>query len=744
MSGTRGGIGRILAMGIALALAFLLAIAGEARAGKYAVAQCGWYVGADAEWADTTGGVKFRPDGACIPPAGADPFEGAHLKSLTRDGQGTVSGTRFARWRWVAPAHTGITQVRGTWWHALHDGLEQRIGVDIAGGGFAPFAAAATTDVTPREFVAGFPTPVPALEDRLLCARAEASWCSLDAGSWSGLRALTITLEDDIPPWSALAGPITAGGWLRGYQGLFAWDWDAGAGVRFSETRLDGARVAETEYECAKALIGGEWRATQMRPCGLNVAVPHDIPTTSFSDGPHALVHCDVDFAANVGCTAPITILVDNNPPAHPRSALLAGGEGWRRANDFDLSWIDPDQAPGSPIAGAGWRLTGPLGFDTGAQFIDGRDPTSLADLKVPGPGSYSLALWLRDEAGNEAPASALVVPLRFDPTPPSVSFAAAGELPPQQLVVSVGDPLSGPAPGQILYREAGSQRWIELPTKLLPADAEGRASMVAPTPDLQPGTYFFRADAVDRAGNTASTTLRGDGTQMVVRKPAPVEVPAAKTRLFARLGGRSVRHGEALTVPFAASARLSGRLVDAEGAGLAGRVLRVVSRPSRGALAPLDSAAVTTGDRGGFELELASGTSRRISILFPGAVGLAAASRDSLELRVRSGISMRAQPRRLRTGQVVRLSGRVRDRGAPIPRRGKLVAIQYLEAETGRWRPVLVTRSDHDGYFHARYRFRYITSSASIQLRATALAEERWPYAAGSSSPVTVEVGDR
>ena len=62
MSGTRGRRGRIVAMGIGLALALLLLIAGEARAGKYEVAQCGWYVGADASWADTTGGAKFRPD----------------------------------------------------------------------------------------------------------------------------------------------------------------------------------------------------------------------------------------------------------------------------------------------------------------------------------------------------------------------------------------------------------------------------------------------------------------------------------------------------------------------------------------------------------------------------------------------------------------------------------------------------------------------------------------------------------
>src|SRR4051812_16248061 len=98
MSGTRFAVGRIVAMGVLLALSVLLLAAAKASAGKYAVAQCGWYVGADASWADTTGGAKFRPDAFCTP-SGPDPFDGAHLKSFTRDGQQTVSGTRFARWR---------------------------------------------------------------------------------------------------------------------------------------------------------------------------------------------------------------------------------------------------------------------------------------------------------------------------------------------------------------------------------------------------------------------------------------------------------------------------------------------------------------------------------------------------------------------------------------------------------------------------------------------------------------------
>jgi hypothetical protein len=741
-------------MGVALALALLLLAAREATAGKYAVAQCGWYIGADASWADTTGGAKFRPDGWCVPPAGQDPFDGAHLKSFTREGQSTVTGTRFARWRWEAPAGTGIAQVRGTWWHALHDGMEQRIGVGTWNGGFDAFAASGATDTTPREFVAGFSPAQPALEDRLLCAKAESKWCSIDASSWSAVRALTITIQDDQPPGAALGGAITAGGWRRGTQGVSFWGDDVGGGVRFGETLVDGARVNLTEYGCAKALIGGEWRATVMRPCSLGVSGSAAIDTTRFSDGPHAIHHCTIDFAGNPSCTADQAFYVDNNPPAHPRNLSLAGGEAWRRSNDFDLSWANPDQGPASPIGGALWRIEGPSGYDSGAKFAPGRGLGALQNLFVPRAGVYALSVWLRDEAGNEAPTAASSLPLRFDDVPPGVAFdpAPAGGGAPDQIVAQVTDAHSGPAGGEIHCRRLDGKEWVELPAKFQPGDAAGTAKLVARLPnDLGAGIYVFRVDAVDGAGNTASTSRRADGTEMTVRKTTSTEpaagvrraVPAqarAKTRIFARLGWRG-HTGTELTVPFKAAAMLSGRLLDADGAGLAGRTLRVASRPSRGALGGPRVGTVETGQHGGFRLPLPAGTSRRVSVAFEGEAKLDEASRGPLTLRVSGGVDFQVTPHSLSTGEAVRFGGRVRTLGAPLPRRGKLVAIQYYEEATKRWRPVLVTRSDHNGRFQAGYRFRYVSGSASIRLRAVALSEDRWPYAPGASRPVTVRV---
>jgi hypothetical protein len=739
MSGTKLVVARVVALGLLLAMSVLLLAASQASAGRYAVAQCGWYVDADASWADTTGGVKFRPDAYCVPPAGADPFAGAHMKSFTRDGQSTVTGTRFARWRWTPPPGTGITQVRGTWWHTLHDGFEQRLGGVNGGGGFEPFLAAAGTDTTPREFTKGFPTPMAGFEDRLLCARGESKWCSLEPGSWSALRALTITIDDPTAPGAWMTGgELALPGWHRGTQALTVSGYDGGSGVRYGETRLDGARVALTEYGCAKVLVGSEWRGTRMQPCLVSAAATQTVATASFSDGPHALTHCTTDFANNTACAPAQTLLIDNNPPAHPRSLALAGGESWRRVNDFDLGWSNPEQAPASPIAGAVWRLTGSAGFDTGAAFAPGRERSSLNDLRVPAAGSYSLQLWLRDEAGNEGPSSAVTLPLRFDDLRPTVAFAADAAA--DQVVASVSDAHSGPAGGAIFYRRLDEERWRELPTKLVPGAEPGGGRLFAPMPDLGYGTFLFRAEAADAAGNTASTTLRSDGTQMTVRKLPPPHVPKAKTRFFAHLDGGS-GDGESLTVRFGHSALLVGRLTRADGAGIAGRRLRIVSRPSKGALARLAVQTTSSGDDGSFALRLPPGTSRRVTVSFDGDGGLEASQRPALELRVRSGVSLRARPLSLSTGEVVRLSGRVATGPAALPRRGKLIAIQYLEEASQRWRPVLVTRSDHDGRFRAHYRFRYVSGRASIRLRATALAEERWPYAPGSSRPLTIKV---
>jgi len=347
-----------------------------------------------------------------------------------------------------------------------------------------------------------------------------------------------------------------------------------------------------------------------------------------------------------------------------------------------------------------------------------------------------------------------------FDYLPPTVAFAVPpGEAVPETVEAEVADAQSGPAQGEVHLRRLGTDRWVELPSRLEASGTLGVDRLIAAMPDrLDPGTYVFRADVADAAGNAASTTLRTDGKEMAIRTsaassgrddpaappaaaaPAGKRRPRARTRVFARLGWRR-RGGPRVTVPFRAAATLSGRLVAAAGTGLAGRSLRVVSRPFPGAFARRRVDAIATGPRGGFRLALPAGPSRRIAVAYGGGPRWAPSQRPGLALRVRSAVLLHAAPRTLQVGESLRLRGRVGARGASLPRRGKLVAIQYYEAAARRWRPVIVVHSDRSGRFRAAYRFRYVTGSATIRLRASALAEERWPYAPGASRQVTVRV---
>ncbi len=249
MSGIRAG--RVFALvGLAIAAALLI---GPARAGaaKYAVAQCGWHVGNDADWSDSAGGQKFRPDSYCVTPPGADPFDGTHMKSFTVESAGTVSGTRFARWRWVLPP------ARGSSTCARPGGTRSATG-SSTGSAPEPATAASTSSPPPRpltrrrrSFAVGSPTPAGAREQAALRPPRDLH-CDLGPQSFSAVRALTITLQDDLAPRPAVAGELIQPGWQRGARTLLFGATDSGSGLRFGETigrrgprRAHGARLRE-------------------------------------------------------------------------------------------------------------------------------------------------------------------------------------------------------------------------------------------------------------------------------------------------------------------------------------------------------------------------------------------------------------------------------------------------------------------------------------------------------------------
>ena len=218
---------------------------------------------------------------------------------------------------------------------------------------------------------------------------------------------------------------------------------------------------------------------------------------------------------------------------------------------------------------------------------------------------------------------------------------------------------------------------------------------------------------------------------------------PRPTNRALASLSDRGSRPGSAgspLTVDFGAAVEVRGRLTDAHGGGIGGKPVIVVSRAAAGAGGAPERRRVVTDRAGRFALRLPPGTSRQVDVSFHGGSGFAPARRP-LALRVRAAVTLAVSPLSLRTGESVALSGRVTPGAARIPKRGKVVTIQYLERATGHWRPALVVRTDPRGRFAVHYRFRYVVGEARIRLRATALPEAGWPYAEGSSPPVVVRV---
>ena len=509
--------------------------------------------------------------------------------------------------------------------------------------------------------------------------------------------------------------------------------------MRFAETLIDGAPAARSAAPCSEKKIGGAWKATRMRPCELRWAATESIETARLSDGRHRLRACVADFAGNRHCTDPRPLLTDNTAPAAPHGLALRGGGSWRRSNDFDASWENPRQRPGSPISGAAYRIIAAGGFDSGVLHRSRKGIESLSGLAVPGPGAYSLSVWLRDEAGNESSSNAARVALLFDDVAPRVAFRGHRDRAHPEIVTArVADSHSGPRAGAIAYRRVGRRRWAKLSTSLhRSAGSDGEAELIArfPSERVRPGAYLLRAEVVDGAGNRASTTRRSDGGAMVLHAPLKTRI---RLRARLRLGARS---GSRLTIPYGARATLAGRLCRGDGRGLEGRRLRIAVRPAGGSLAEAEVRHARTGAGGRFRLRLGAGPSRRIRVSFRGTEVLARARGPRLRLRVRSGVGLSASPRALRTGEALSLRGRVLSRGAALPSRGKLVMVSYLERASGRWQPVLIARAGPDGRFRARYRFRYVSGLARIELRALVPAEAGLALRAGGV--VTVD-GDR
>jgi hypothetical protein len=536
-----------------------------------------------------------------------------------------------------------------------------------------------------------------------------------------------VTIADGTAPGVRITGgPLVSGGWRRGAESV---SYDAGDNVGIKEMR---------------AYLDGAPRASDPRPCwyGSKTPCPNgggslNVDTSGIPDGAHRLTVQAID-SANNATEATQTITTDNSAPASPSGMSVGGEAAWRSTNRFVVAWTNPPQS-GGPVTAAIYRLcpeanqaTDLRGCTTGTRSAT--NISRIDDLSVPKPGAWTLRLWLRDAAGNEAASSAVSLPgLRFDATPPSIAFRAMDPDDPTRVRVAADDDVSGVAARSHELRRKGGNSWRSLPV----SPEAGGFSGVVDDGVLRRGSYDLRARVVDAAGNERSTDTRPDGSPMRLSLPLRIrtrlvvgEVKKSRTRgrrrvirtPHAHFGERVTLHGR-LTMP--GSNPVADTDIEVwEKRGLPGASWRRVG-------------TARTSRTGRFGYRAGRGPNRVLRFRYPGTATIR--SRIALvDIRVHARSSLRVRPRRVLNGDYVTFRGRVR--GRRFPQAGKLVELQVFNRR--RWRTFAQPRANSTtGRWSYSYRFEAITGRVTFRFRARIRKETDFPFELGRSRQVRVTV---
>ena len=365
--------------------------------------------------------------------------------------------------------------------------------------------------------------------------------------------------------------------------------------------------------------------------------------------------------------------------------------------------------------------------------------------IPAPAPGQLSLRVWLRDAAGNQAEANASVpVILRYDPEPPQLGFEPPPAADPTRVSVLATDPVSGIAGGGIEISREGSGTWQTLATQLEGDRLIARIDDVA----LPAGAYALRARAADRAGNEASSDRRIDGQPMLLGLPlrtvaalqAGVVHTKIRTRVVRRRGKRrTVRERvtqlrPAARVTHGRPVRITGRLADPAGRGIADAEVQVFSRSN---VSSDQLIAVTRTDANGdFAYTATAGTTSTLRFVYAGSP-LTLPAQGEVGLRVPAASSLRVSRRRVLNGQAVTFRGRLSTQ--PVPAGGKLVELQVRLS--GRWQTFRTMRTGPAGEWAIRYRFKRTRGVQRFRFRLALPGETGYPFEAGVSRSVKVRV---
>jgi hypothetical protein len=251
----------------------------------------------------------------------------------------------------------------------------------------------------------------------VLCGAPAEEVCVTGASQhevWAAMYGATVTVADSIPPTmttpsGSLWGPGEVDGFHKGTESVAISAGDVGGGVQGITLTADGQAVANYAASC---------NFTFAQPCPTSTgAQTFTLPTTQLADGTHTLALVATDAAGNQSALASEQITIDNNAPAAPvglgAAPTRTGGQ------TFTATWSDP-AGQEAPITGATYQLCPASG---GACGVATAAPAAgPATLSIPGPGTWNLAVWLTDAAGNGTPANAAHIVLTVATSKPGGS----------------------------------------------------------------------------------------------------------------------------------------------------------------------------------------------------------------------------------------------------------------------------------------------------------------------------------
>jgi hypothetical protein len=712
-------------LSLLLAAVVALAAPADARAGSYVVHACGSEGINGSWWASASPGLTAY---SSCPAADYDGMGTGVVARSTQNGNGGSVGPGAGAWQeFDAPAGAGVGSISfqtssgrpsGCWAIGLYgwsDGQDPNWnwhawGYDAdcnsAGGGWSYY-------VGPYELDMG---GVGHVRMGIRCDSWGGCPTTSSIPAWANLKDVAVTVVDGTQPSvTPTHGELWSDGWVRGSG--FAWSsMSDNVGIRWIEGEIDGRRFGHRDL-LTDADWPDSWRCdyTHARPCNDIPIAGFGLDTAGLDDGAHRLRLIGTDAAGNSGAHEHV-LKVDNHAPAPPRDVAVAGGDGWRRNDGFDVGWVNPpDQA--APIGLVHWRLCradAPADCRTGEW--QAQDVRSLRDLRAGTTGDYVLTLWLEDEAGNaDAALASDPIHLRLDDVAPrSPGFDPPDPGDPRRLALAVDDEGSGVVAATIQLRPRAGGEWRSLPTQL----DGGRAWTQVPDLELPDGAYEARGIVRDGAGN--ETTVTGD----VLGRPAGIVLPV---RTPTRFGGDA-----RLRLRFGRAGRLRGALVTQAARPVAGARVSVLQRvaPAAG-FRRVGDARTDAGGR--FVYAVPAGPSRTVRFAFDGDDLLLPALRDARVL-VPAAISLRANRRLVRNGGSVVFDGRLLGRPG-----GRTVDLQAHYR--GAWRTFATPRADRRGRFRYVYRFGATVGRVLYRFRVLAKRQPGYPYEPGHSRTVSVTV---